>query len=90
MTETENEISTTTVEDILMEKKLVLLNDHVNSFDHVILCLVTVLDYTAEQAEQVALIVHNKGRCIIKTGLFNELEPIYNQLSLYGLTLEIQ
>ena len=90
MTETEEEISTTTVEDILMEKKLVLLNDQVNSFEHVILCLVTVLDYTSEQAEQVSLIVHNAGKCIIKTGLFNELEPIYNQLSLYGLTLEIQ
>jgi len=90
MINTEEKISTTTVEDILMEKKLVLLNDSVNSFDNVILCLVTVLDYTNQQAEQVALIVHNKGRCIIKTGLFNELEPIYNQLSLYGLTLEIQ
>lgn len=90
MTDTEQEISTTTVDDLLNEKKLVLLNDNVNTFEHVILCLMTVLDFTQEQAEQISIIVHNKQKAVIKSGPFIELEPYYNQLSLFGLTLEIQ
>jgi len=50
------------------KKKLILLNDNVNSFDGVILALMEVCGYNIYQAEQCALIVHNTGKCIIKEG----------------------
>ena len=90
----EEDISTLTVEDILSENletnKLVLLNDDVNSFEHVIYCLCKHLKMDALQAEQVALIVHTKHRCIIKEGSVEELEPYYTILCEELLLVEIQ
>lgn len=88
------DISTITIEDILGENletnKLVLLNDDVNSFEHVIACLCTHLYMDSIQAEQIALIVHTKHRCIIKEGSLEDLKPIYDVLCEELLLVEIQ
>lgn len=55
---------------------LVLYNDDFNTFEFVIKSLMEVCDHTAVQAEQCATITHLKGRCEIKKGLKNELQPI--------------
>lgn len=89
MSNTEEEISETTIEDILMEKKLILFND-TNTFETVITALIVVMKYTSEQSEQLALIVHNKGKATIKSGTFMELERYYNDLKEFGLTLKIE
>ena len=47
---------------------LVLYNDDVNTFDHVIKSLVEVCGHDSVQAEQCALIVHFKGSCEVKIG----------------------
>ena len=47
---------------------LILLNDDVNTFTHVIRSLVEVCGHAPEQAEQCAIIVHFKGSCQIKIG----------------------
>ena len=47
---------------------LILHNDDNNSFDHVIDCLVMICDHNAQQAEQCAMIVHNKGKCDVRSG----------------------
>ena len=44
------------------ECHLILYNDDVNTFDHVIDTLVEVCHHTFEQAEQCAIIVHFKGK----------------------------
>lgn len=71
-------------------QNLILFNDHTNTFDHVITCLEVYCNHTSQQAEQCALIVHNSGKCKIKSGEFDELEPIHRKLSLNQLTVEIQ
>jgi len=50
------------------EKSLLLINDDINSFDHVIDSLVDVCGHDEIQAEQCALLTHHKGGCIVKMG----------------------
>ena len=65
------------VEDVLSEEihSLIVWNDEVNTFDHVIASLVDVCEHTAEQAEQSALIIHHKGKYGVKRGSFDFLRP---------------
>ena len=59
------------------ELRLILLNDDVNTFDYVIDCLMKVCEHTYEQAESCAYITHYKGRCSVKSGSFDELQPYH-------------
>ncbi|MEP2934854.1 MAG: ATP-dependent Clp protease adaptor ClpS [Gilvibacter sp.] len=70
--------------------EIVLFNDEVNTFDHVIETLIYACDHTAEQAEQCSLIVHYKGKCIVKTGSYEDLKPRCTMLLEAGLSAEIQ
>ncbi|MFT6096334.1 MAG: ATP-dependent Clp protease adaptor protein ClpS [Nonlabens sp.] len=72
------------------ENKIVLFNDEVNTFDHVIDMLVAACDHTPIQAEQCSLIVHYKGKCNVKTGDYDDLKPRCTALLEAGLTAEIQ
>jgi ATP-dependent Clp protease adaptor protein ClpS len=82
-------------EDVLVEEQIginneiVLYNDDVNTFDHVIDTLIRVCNHTSEQAEQCAILVHYKGKCIVKTGSFDDLKPQCTQLLEAGLSAEI-
>lgn len=82
-------------EDVLLEKELVtlneivLFNDDVNTFEHVIHTLIDVCDHTPEQAEQCSLIVHYNGKCTVKTGEYNDLKPRCTRLLEAGLSAEI-
>jgi len=82
-------------EDVLVEEQIginneiVLYNDDVNTFDHVIDTLIRVCNHSPEQAEQCAILVHYKGKCTVKTGSFDELKPQCTQLLEAGLSAEI-
>jgi ATP-dependent Clp protease adaptor protein ClpS len=69
--------------------ELVLFNDDVNTFDHVIETLVYVCEHSPEQAEQCAIIVHYKGKCTVKTGELTDLKPRCSALLDAGLSAEI-
>ena len=69
--------------------EIVLFNDDVNTFDHVIETLVHVCHHSYEQAEQCSLLVHYKGKCTVKTGVYEELEPQCSKLLKAGLSAEI-
>ena len=69
--------------------EIILFNDDVNTFDHVIKTLIEVCDHTPEQAEQCSLIVHYKGKCAVKHGTYDELEPKCIRLHAAGLSAEI-
>jgi ATP-dependent Clp protease adaptor protein ClpS len=69
--------------------ELTLFNDDVNTFDWVIESLVEVCEHEVNQAEQCALIVHNRGKCAVKTGSFEELKPMCTSLLDRGLSAEI-
>lgn len=72
------------------EHELVLYNDDVNTFDWVIDTLVELCDHEPIQAEQCAFIVHFKGKCAVKSGDFETLEPIYKEMTNRSLTVEIR
>ncbi len=76
-------------EDVLKQNEIILYNDDVNSFDHVIETLIYACDHTSEQAEQCSIIVHYKGKCAVKTGAYKELEPRCSMLLEAGLSAEI-
>lgn len=71
------------------EHQIVLYNDDVNTFDHVIRCLIRICDQTAEQAEQCAYIVHYNGKCVVKTGSYDDLKPRCLLLLEEGLSAEL-
>jgi ATP-dependent Clp protease adaptor protein ClpS len=72
-----------------IENQIVLYNDDVNTFDHVIDTLIYACEHTPEQAEQCSLIVHYKGKCTVKTGPFDDLKPRCTILLEAGLSAEI-
>ncbi|HNR43148.1 MAG TPA: ATP-dependent Clp protease adaptor ClpS [Bacteroidales bacterium] len=68
---------------------LVLFNDEINTFDHVIRSLVEVCGHDEVQAEQCALIVHLKGSCEIKSGIREVLEVMSKSLNAKGLNSRV-
>lgn len=76
-------------ESIGLNNEIVLFNDDVNTFDHVIETLVYVCEHTWEQAEQCAILVHYKGKCTVKTGELEKLKPVCAALLEAGLSAEI-
>ena len=77
------------LETVDINNEIVLFNDDVNTFNHVIETLIQVCNHTSEQAEQCAILVHYKGKCTVKTGSFEELKPKCTQLLEAGLSAEI-
>ena len=82
-------------EDLVLDKLLnsnnsiLLYNDEVNTFDHVIDSLCKYCDHDSVQAEQCAWIVHNNGKCLVKSGAYDDLLPICNALKDNGLSAQI-
>jgi ATP-dependent Clp protease adaptor protein ClpS len=76
-------------EEVVKQNEIVLYNDDVNTFDHVIDTLIYACEHTPEQAEQCSIIVHYKGKCTVKTGVYDELEPRCSLLLDAGLSAEI-
>jgi ATP-dependent Clp protease adaptor protein ClpS len=69
--------------------EIIVYNDDVNTFDHVIDTLIRVCAHTPEQAEQCSLIVHYNGKCTVKTGPIDKLKPQCTALLDAGLSAEI-
>jgi ATP-dependent Clp protease adaptor protein ClpS len=90
---TETQEQTLTLEELLAGFKemhrLILWNDDVNTFDHVIHCMIKYLDYTEPQAERIAWKVHNEGKCAILEGSFTEVEVYRKILQQEGLTVSV-
>jgi ATP-dependent Clp protease adaptor protein ClpS len=76
-------------EEVIKQNEIVLFNDDVNTFDHVIDTLIYACDHVPEQAEQCAILVHYKGKCTVKTGSYDDLEPRCSKLLQAGLSAEI-
>ncbi len=69
---------------------LVLYNDDINTFDHVIKSLVEVCGHDSVQAEQCAMIVHFKGSCDVKIGVVEVLNAMSRSLNLKGLNSKVE
>jgi ATP-dependent Clp protease adaptor protein ClpS len=68
---------------------LVVFNDDVNTFDHVINTLIRICHHTQEQAEQCTLLVHFKGKCAVKNGTFEFLKPMREGICEAGIDARI-
>lgn len=84
---TQEQDETATLED--EGCKLLLYNDDVHTFDYVIKALVDICRHSVEQAEQCAILVHCKGKCIVKSGSYETLLPMHTGLLDKQLTSEI-
>ncbi len=93
MADTQTQEETFTLDEILTSLKtvhrLILWNDEVNSFDHVIHCLMKYLDYSENQSEKIAWTVHNEGKCAVLEGSFTEMEVYRKILQQEGLTVSV-
>lgn len=88
MKEQIQELWDTEVIDIA-ERSLVVFNDDVNTFEHVIDTFVKILRHEPEQAEQCAWIIHTKGKCKVKNGTYEVLEPMCTAILGRGISAEI-
>ena len=93
--------SSTETEEVVEEKKgtktkkgygsrLIVYNDEHNTFDWVIQCFMEVLEHTYEQAEQLSIIIHFKGKACVKRGPRKELKPQKDALVERGLSAVLE
>jgi ATP-dependent Clp protease adaptor protein ClpS len=73
-----------------MPKCLVIHNDDFNTFDYVIDALIEICGHSTIQAEQCTLIIHNSGKCAVKTGSFRDVQPMWAEIIARGLTSTIE
>ncbi len=71
------------------ERNLMVYNDDVNTFDHVIQTLIRVCKHSPEQAEQCTLIVHYKGKCSVKRGDYDLLKPMKEAICEVGIDARV-
>ncbi len=70
-------------------KDLVVYNDDFNTFEHVINTLIKVCAHSNEQAEQCTWLIHFKGKCAVKTGSYEELNPMREAICEAGIDAKI-
>ena len=80
--------------DLLEENEfpfnLIVWNDDINSFDWVIDTLIKVCGHGPEQAEQCTLLIHFKGKCMVKNGDYDTLKQMCDAITerKIGATIE--
>ena len=88
--------STQYQEEVLLKEEvenshdLIVFNDDLNTFDHVIDTLMDVCEHSPEQAEQCTLIIHHKGKCTVKNGDFDTLKDMRNAICGAGISAEVK
>jgi ATP-dependent Clp protease adaptor protein ClpS len=75
--------------DVADVKDLVVFNDDFNTFEHVIETLIRVCKHTPEQAEQCTWLIHYKGKCAVKSGAYEELNPMREAICEVGIDAKI-
>ena len=93
---TDNGLLTEVESDILLNEitvqayQIILHNDDVNTFDWVIQSLIEICNHDMMQAEQCAYIVHHNGKCSVKEGIYDKLQPMASALLNRGLSVTIE
>lgn len=85
-----------TEEEVLVQeqkvelKDLIIYNDDVNTFEFVIESLIEICKHNAIQAEQCTFLIHHKGKCSVKRGEFEKLEPMAVAFLDRGISAKIE
>lgn len=87
-------------EDVLLEEDtdtgtgdpadLIVYNDDHNTFDWVMKSFEEILGHSTAQSEQLALIIHFKGKATVKSAAMAELRPKREALVDRGLSAVIE
>ena len=85
----EDKVGVDLLEEEIDARDLVVFNDDVNTFEHVIQTLIRICKHTPEQAEQCTLLIHFKGKCAVKNGLLEELKPMKEGICEAGIDAKI-
>ena len=72
-----------------LNKDLIVFNDDINTFDHVIETLIKICRHSPEQAEQCTWIIHYNGKCSVKKGDEHSLIPMRNAICDRGISAEV-
>lgn len=88
--QTEESVMTDELVDTGKSAQIVVYNDDVNTFDWVIESFIEVLQHTYEQAEQLSLLIHFKGKAIVMTDSYEALKPKKDALVDRGLSAVIE
>ena len=92
------DMSIDVLEEILVEEststgvlsELIVYNDDFNTFDWVIQCFMEICGHSFEQSEQLSILVHYKGKAVVKTAPFDDLKPLKDALIDRGLSAVIE
>lgn len=87
-------------EDVLLEEEievgsgepadLIVYNDDHNTFDWVMKSFEEILGHTSQQSEQLAMLIHFKGKATVKSAAMAELRPKREALVDRGLSAVIE
>lgn len=87
------------LEEVLLEEmnvspsnkaEVIVFNDDYNTFDWVIQCFMEICKHAFDQSEQLALLIHLKGKASVKSGSMEQLKPIKDALVERGLSAVIE
>jgi ATP-dependent Clp protease adapter protein ClpS len=98
MNNTEIKQNTDNLTDLLNElgiKKeekysLILWNDHVNDMLHIIISLIDICKLNNDEAVIVMLEAHTKGKSVIKSGSFDEINDMKKSLNKRNIEATIE
>ena len=76
--------------DTSTRHRLILHNDHHNTFEWVIETLIDVCKHSTEQAEQCSYIIHSKGKYAVKQASFEVLKPMKDAITERGINATIE
>lgn len=76
--------------DLDGNSKLVVYNDDINTFDHVIECLITICKISKELAEIKAFLIHTEGKAKILDGTSKDIKDMCYCLKMKGLKADIE
>ena len=80
------------LEEVLSDytSNIIVYNDDPNTFEWVIASFVDVLKHSSTQAEQLAFLIHFKGKANVKSGSLDELRTFKDALVDRGLSAVIE
>ena len=70
--------------------KVTLYNDDVLGFEYVTACLIKVCKHPPIQAEQCALIAHNKGQVDVASGSFDQMYEVLETLDRIKVEVSLE
>lgn len=76
--------------DNVYGKSVVLFNDNVNYFGHVVQCLEKICKKSEKEAQRITKEAHDTGKAICYKGSYEACETVAEAMAANNLTVEIQ